>query len=386
MNEELLKLQKEQAQAFDAFKAAHKQEIETKGAEHTQKVKELNDKLSDLDAQIAQVKSAMNRAAQNQNSNGNHPDEKAAKYAEAFKNYVRKGVDFDAKAMSVNSDEDGGYLVTPEMSAEVIKKVYESSPIRMLASVQKISSDSLEILEDLDEIESGWVGETQPRGETSTAKLKMIKIPVHELFAQPLATQKLLDDAAINVEAWLSGKVAEKFARDEASAFVSGNGIGKPKGFLSYDNGTGFNQVEQSESAASGTITADDIIELNYKLKGAYKMNASFLAQRETIKIFRKFKDTQGRYLWEPGLNGEAQSTLLGAPVYEANDMEAYAGGKLAVAFGDIKQAYQIVDRIGIRVIRDVYSKKPFVLFYTTKRVGGAVKNFEAIKLLKVKA
>jgi HK97 family phage major capsid protein len=301
--------------------------------------------------------------------------------------YLRKGAsELELKAMSVDSDEDGGFLVTSQTSSEIIKKVYESSPIRQLASVQTISTDALEILEDLDEVGSGWVGETQPRGETGTPKLKKIVIPVHELYAQPKATQKLLDDAAVNVEMWLADKVSEKFARDEATAFMTGDGVLKPKGILAYDAGTGFNQVEQIETAAVGTVGADDLIELAYSLKEAYKNGASFLAKRAVIKQFRKLKDLQGRYLWEPGLNGAAQSTLLGFPVYEANDMMAVANGALPVAFGNFRAGYQIVDRIGIRVIRDIYSAKPHVLFYTTKRVGGGVKNFEAIKLLKVKS
>jgi HK97 family phage major capsid protein len=309
---------------------------------------------------------------------------KKAEYKKEFNQFMRKGTEM--KAMSVNSDEDGGYLVTPEMSSEIVTKVFESSPMRAIASVQVISSDALEMMEDLELIQSGWVGETQPRGNTDTAKLKMIKIPTHELFAQPLATQKLLDDAAVNVESWLAGKASQKFALDEATAFVSGNGVGKPKGFLAYDAGSGFNQVEQQESAGSGVIVGDDLIDVQALLKEPYQKGAVWMAQRQTIKVFRKLKDSQGRYLWEPGLNGAQQPTLLGAPVYQANDMAAYANGALAVAYGDFKAGYQIVDRIGIRVIRDVYTNKPFVLFYTTKRVGGAVKNFEAIKILKVKA
>lgn len=384
MNELEKKLQ-EMAEAHAEFKKAHELALKTQSAEAKAKADEMNEVLSKLSNELNALKAAAARPA-----NGGSPEQtpeeiKSAEYKKNFGQFVRKGVDF--KAMSVNSDEDGGYLVTPEMSSEIVTKVYESSPIRQLASVQVISSDSLEIMEDLELIQSGWVGETQPRGNTDTAKLKMIKIPTHELFAQPLATQKLLDDAAVNVESWLAGKAAQKFALDEASAFVSGNGIGKPKGILAYDEGTAFNQVETVETSTSLAIKADDLIDLNYALKADYKKAAAWMAKRETIKEFRKLKDTQGRYLWEPGLNGAAQPTLLGAPIYEAADMEAAGvAGKKAVAFGDFKAGYQIVDRIGIRVIRDVYTNKPFVLFYTTKRVGGAVKNFEAIKLLKIKA
>jgi HK97 family phage major capsid protein len=380
-------------EAFAEFKKqndARIKEIETKGsasADRTAKVDELNETIARLEGEIKSVQTALNRGGGRDGQNPNPQNEREQKHAELMNSYLRKGAsELELKAMSVDSDEDGGFLVTSQTSSEIIKKVYESSPIRQLASVQTISTDALEILEDLDEVGSGWVGETQPRGETGTPKLKKIVIPVHELYAQPKATQKLLDDAAVNVEMWLADKVSEKFARDEATAFMTGDGVLKPKGILAYDAGTGFNQVEQIETAAVGTVGADDLIELAYSLKEAYKNGASFLAKRAVIKQFRKLKDLQGRYLWEPGLNGAAQSTLLGFPVYEANDMMAVANGALPVAFGNFRAGYQIVDRIGIRVIRDIYSAKPHVLFYTTKRVGGGVKNFEAIKLLKVKS
>ncbi len=380
------------SEAFAEFKRqndARLKEVETKGAasgERTAKVDQLNETISKLEGEIKSIQTAMNRSGQDGN-NPNPQNEREEKHAKLIEAYLRKGAnELELKAMSVDSDEDGGYLVTPATSSEIIKKVYESSPMRQLASVQTISTDALEILEDLDEVGSGWVGETQTRGESGTPKLKKIVIPVHELFSQPKATQKLLDDAAVNIEAWLAEKVSEKFARDEATAFMTGDGVLKPKGILAYDAGTGFNQLEQIVTAASLTISGDDLIDLVYALKGDYKNGAAFMAKREVIKTFRKLKDNQGRYLWEPGLNGAGQSTLLGHNVYEANDMQAMTANGLAVAFGNFKAGYQIVDRVGIRVIRDIYTAKPHVLFYTTKRVGGAVKNFEAIKLLKVKA
>lgn len=378
------------SEAFNEFKKQNDtalKEVAAKGstaADRLAKVDELNETISTLENEIKGIQTAMART-------GGQPtpiETADKKHSELINKYLRKGIDSaELKAMSVDSDEDGGYLVTPAMASEVVKKVFESSPMRQLASVQTISTDALEMLEDLDEAASGWVGETASRPETGSPQIKKIVIPVHELYAQPKSTQKLLDDAAFNVEMWLSEKVSEKFARDEATAFMSGNGVGKPKGILAYDAGTAYGQIEQITSAASLVIGADDLIDLQYSLKADYKTNAAWMAQRQTIKAFRKLKDTQGKYLWEPGLNGAAQATLLGHNIYEANDMQANGvAGNLAVAFGNFKAGYQIVDRIGIRVIRDIYTAKPHVLFYTTKRVGGAVKNFEAIKLLKVKA
>lgn len=388
---ELEKKMGELHEAFAEFKKTNDARLKAiesgrSTAELDAKTEKMNEIVSNLEAEIKQMQTAMARGSQGGQGNG-EAEEKSAKYSSAMQSYLRKGNETELKAMSVDSDEDGGFLVTPAMSSEIVKKVYESSPIRMLASVQTISTDALEILEDLDEAASGWVGEVSARNETGTPKLKKIVIPVHELYAQPKATQKLLDDAAFNVEAWLSGKVSEKFGRDEATAFVSGDGNLKPKGFLSYAAGTGYGEVEQLTTSTSLAIVSDDLIDLSYSVKEAYKANSVWMAQRATVKAFRKLKDSQGRYLWEPGLNGAAQSTLLGFPIYEANDMQANGvAGNLSVAFGDFKQGYQIVDRIGVRVIRDIYTAKPNVLFYTTKRVGGGVKNFEAIKLLKIKA
>ena len=345
------------------------------------KTNELNDKITQLQDEIKSIKTAANR---NNNGVETETEVKNKEQKDAMNAYLRKGV--ESKAMSVDSDADGGYLVTPEMSSEIVKKVYESSPLRQLASVVTISSDQFDIIEDLDLAGAAWVGEVGARTETTTPKLNKVSIPVHEMYANPKITQKLLDDASLNMESYLSEKVAQKFALLEATAFISGDGAGKPKGILSYDAGTAFNQVEQVESGTSGAIAPDDMINLIYQTKEAYRKNGTFLMHRQTAKEVRKFKDSQNRYLWAPGLDGNTAGSLLGFNILDANDMELVASGKKAVAFGDFKQGYQIVDRIGIRVLRDPYSAKPYIMFYTTKRVGGGVKDFEAIKLLKIKA
>jgi len=381
--------------AFEAFKKANDEtlaELQKKGTVDpllAAKADKANEAVQKLQDEVKAMQTAMNRSGGK--SDEELQGEKAKLEAKSFNRYLRKGLSSmsaeETKALSVDSDPDGGYLVTAQMSSEVVKKVFESSPIRQLADVMTISTDALEIIEDLDEAGSGWVGETEPRLETSTPQIKKLTIPVHELSASPKATQKILDDAAFNMEAWLTGKIAEKFSRDEATAFVLGNGVGKPTGFMAYAAGTGFNQIEQVNSGSAATITADGLIDLFYALKSSYRANAKFLMNRATVKIARKFKDvTSGQYLWQPGLNGSAQDTILGAQVFEANDLALVGANLLSVAFGDFKQGYQIVDRVGIRVLRDPYSSKPYVIFYSTKRVGGAVKNFEAIKIGKCSA
>lgn len=378
--------------AFTEFKAANDarlKAIETKGyapADLEEKTNKINAKMSEIEEQISQVKTAMNRTAgaggQQQQQ---QKDEKTAKYESAMKSYLRGGgQEAELKALSSDSDQDGGFLITPEMSSEVVKKVFETSDVRAYASVQTISSSSLQILEDLDEAGAGWVGEVATRSETSTPQLKMIEIPVHEIYAEPKATQRFLDDASINVESWLAEKIADKFARTENAAFVAGDGVGKAKGFLSYDAGTSFGQVEQIVSGSGSTILPDSMINMVYGIKSAYRANAKFFMKRSTIATLRAFKDSQNRYLWAPGLDGNTSGSILGYDVVEFNDMPVIASNALPVAFGDMKQAYQIVDRIGIRVLRDPFTAKPYVKFYTTKRVGGGMKNFEALKLMKI--
>lgn len=375
--------------AFADFKKINDERLKTleaKGtnpADREEKLDKANDKISALEAEIKSLQTAMQRSNRNGQGEGD-VDEKQAQYKKAFNQFMKKGNDTEVKAMSVDSDADGGYLVPDEMSSEIVTKVFESSPMRQLASAQTISTDTLDLIEDLDEVESGWAHETEARVETGTPKLNMIKIPVHELWAFPMQTQKFLDDASVNAEAWLGGKVSDKFIRDEATAFISGNGIKKPMGILSYAAGTGFGQIEQVNSGDANLITADGLIDLVGALKEFYLTGAQFLMQRATVKAVRKLKDSNGLYLWGPGLNGAASATLLGYPVNQAADMPAVAAGKLPIAFGNFKVGYQIVDRIGIRVLRDALTKKPYVGFYTTKRVGGAVKNFEAIKLQKI--
>lgn len=315
-------------------------------------------------------------------------------YKAAFDTFLRKGEEVmgveERKALSVGADPDGGYVVNPDLSGRIVMKVFESSPMRAYASVQVISTDALEGLFDLNEASSGWVGETDSRAETNTPQLGKWRIPAHELYAKPKATQKLLDDASINMEAWLASKVAEKFARDEANAFVVGNGVNKPRGFLTYASGTTLpGTIEQFPTGASGALASapdggDALINALYGLKQQYRANATWFMNRATTKLVRKAKDSDGAYIWSPGIQAGQPATLLGYPVAAFEDMPDPASNSLSIAVGDMREAYQIVDRLGIRTLRDPYSAKPYVEFYTTKRVGGDVVNFEAIKLVKL--
>ncbi len=315
-------------------------------------------------------------------------------YKAAFDTFIRKGEEVmgpdERKALSVGTDPDGGYVVNPDLSGRIVLKVFETSPMRAYASIQVISSDALEGLFDLNEASSGWVGETDSRAETNTPQLGKWRIPAHELYAKPKATQKLLDDASINMEAWLASKVAEKFARDEANAFVVGNGVNKPRGFLTYGSGTTLpGTIEQFPTGASGALAAapdggDALINALYGLKQQYRANATWFMNRATTRLVRKAKDSDGAYIWSPGIQAGQPATLLGYPVAAFEDMPDPASASLSIAVGDMREAYQIVDRLGIRTLRDPYSAKPYVEFYTTKRVGGDVVNFEAIKIVRL--
>lgn len=392
----------ELGRVFEDFKKANNAELAeikkwgTASTATSERVEKLNSVMDKLEKQIESMQVAMNRSGGAGNQSVEEKEKQAVvDYKNALFSYMRKGdstkvAELQAwarKAMSVDSDADGGFLVSPELSSEIVKKVFESSPVRQLASVQSISTDSFEILEDLDEASSGWVGETQTRSETNTPTVKKIIIPAHELHASPKASQKVLDDAAINLEAWLQEKVSSKFARDEATAFISGNGVGKPKGILDYGSGDGFGLIERVATAANNALTGDDLIDLQTALKEPYQNNATFLINRARVGGIRKLKgNTSGDYLWQPGLGGGIPPMLLGRPVMYASDLpSAITATTDTVIYGDFKAGYQVVDRVGVRVLRDPFTAKPHVLFYTTKRVGGGVKNFEALKVLRIK-
>lgn len=294
------------------------------------------------------------------------------------------------KALSVDSDPDGGYLVTPQQSARIIEVVYETSPMRQIATVETISSDALEGLFDGDEAAAAWVAERGSRAETNTPQLGQWRIPTHELYANPRATQKLLDDSAVDIEAWLSRKVADKFARTENLAFVLGTGVGQPRGIVTYPDGTTRGTIERIPSLDASTIAAEGIYNVIYGIKNAYRTGAVWVMNRATVGVIRTIRDESGgagtgQFMWSPGF-GTQPATLAGYPIVEFEDMADISGGNIVAGFGNFRQAYTIVDRIGIRVLRDPYSAKPHVEFYTTKRVGGDVLNFEAIKLMDIAA
>lgn len=308
-----------------------------------------------------------------------------AHWEKMFPMYLRRDEKaLDTKSMYTASDPDGGYLVPVAVGNRILKIVYESNSIRPLATVETIGTDSIEFPVDEGQFGYGWIGEQVAPTETTTSQTGTQRIAVHEMYAEPRATQKLLEDASVDVEAWITGKVGERFARVEADAFVNGDGVQQPRGILTYSSGTSRGTVEQVVSGAAAGVTADGLFNLVYGLKSAYSNGSSFLMRRSTILKLMLLKDGNGQYLWRPGLQDGQPSNLLGYAVYETAEMPAVTANALAIAYGNWKQAYTVVDRLGITALRDALTAKPFVKFYFRRRVGGDVVNFEAFKIQKI--
>ena len=393
---ELKKLIEEINKSFDEFKKKNDQRIaELEKGRDDPLLKEQVDKLAAVVQDNAEMKERLEKAETKLNRPIFDPDPSPAggeskELKLAINQYLRKGVAIgpeEVKLLAEGGDPTGGYWVEGEVSSVIIKKVFETSPMRPEAFVETISTDALEIPDDLGEASSGWAGETQSRPETNTPTVGVRRIPVHEQYAMPKATQMLLDDARVNVEAWLGGKVSDKFSREENTAFINGNGVDKPRGILTYPAGTtNPGQIQQINSGSAAALKDDGLRKVFYALKSPYIGNAKWYMGRPTIEAISLLKDTQDRYVWQPGLQvGEPQS-LLGHPIVRMEDMPAVTANSLSIVFGNMRQGYTIVDRMGVRVLRDPYSSKPFVLFYTTKRVGGDVTNFEAMIIQKTAA
>ena len=266
--------------------------------------------------------------------------------------------------------------------------------MRALSTVRTVSSAVLKKPFATAGLSSGWVAETAARPQTNTPQLAELSFPTMELYAMPAATQALLDDAAVDIEAWIAGEVDIVFAEQEGDAFIRGDGINKPKGFRSYtavaDSAWTWGNIGYLATGNAGAFKAtnpsDNLVDLVYALKAAHRQNGTFMLNRKTQGEVRKFKDADGNYLWRPPVSAGQAASLMGYPIAEAEEMPDVSAGSLSIAFGDFRSGYLVVDRAGVRILRDPYSAKPYVLFYTTKRVGGGVQNFEAIKVLKFAA
>lgn len=328
---------------------------------------------------------------------GTYTAAELGEYKSAFERFVRKD-DFslspdERKALSVGQDGDGGYTVHPDISGAMSKKIFDTSPMRAYASIQVIGTDALEGIYDDDENTSGWVAETGARTATATPQIGTWRIPVHEIYSFPQITQKLLDDSLWDMESWLSDKMSAQMGRAEATTFVTGDGVSKPRGFATYTNGTSIREeVEQVKTGVNGDFAAapdggDSLLTALYSLKGPYRANATWFMNRSTMAAVRKEKDSNGAYIWSPGIASGQPASLFGYPVSAPfEDMASIATGSLSIAVGDMRAAYQIVERQGTRIIRDNLTNKPYVGLYGVRRVGGGLINGEALKILDFSA
>jgi len=317
-----------------------------------------------------------------------------APHQKAFNAYVRsgdddglRGLELEGKALSTAVNSDGGYLVDPQTS-DIVKSVLNTTAsIRAIASVVNVEATSYDVLVDHSDVGAGWATETSTVTEGDTPQIDRITVQLHELSALPKASQRLLDDAAFDIEGWLAGRIADKFARAEAGAFINGDGVDKPKGFLAHasvDNDVwAWGNLGYVPTGAAGEVTPDAIVDVVYALGAQYRANASFVMNSKTAGLVRKLKDMDGRFLWSDGLAAGEPARLMGYPVLIAEDMPDAAADEMAMAFGDFNAGYTIAERPDLRILRDPFSAKPHVLFYATKRVGGDVSDFAAIKLLK---
>lgn len=341
----------------------------------------------------------MQRIAKLGSSTEQTESEDAVAHRKAFLGFLRKGEadalpELQQKAMLVGSQPDGGYLVPTAMSNRIVERLRAFSPMRQFATIENVSTDALEILKDVGDADCSWVSETATRSDTTTPTLGKARIPVHELAAQPKATQKLIDDASVNIEEWLVRKIADRMARKEANAFVAGDGVTKPRGITTYSSSTTgdatrtagtFQHVGTGSSGAWGTDPngADKLIDLVHTINPGFLQGAVFAGTRSTIGAARKLKDTDGNYVFLPSFVAGVAPTILGYNVAYFDDMDEIAANTLSLMFGNIKEAYTIVDRMDVTMLRDPFTDKPNVKFYTVKRVGGDVVNFDAVKFLK---
>ncbi len=384
--------------AFETFKEANEErlaEVERKAGPDVVTTEKVDRIARALDEQMRTMDGIILR--QNRPGLG-RPGELTVKsqHASAFEAYVRSGDDrhlrgLEAKAMSYGSGQDGGYLVPDELEAAIGKRLARISPIRGIASVRQVSGAVLKKPYAVSGPATGWVAETAARPQTAGPTLAELQFPTAELYAMPAATASLLEDAAVDLDQWISTEIETAFAEQEGATFVTGDGSNKPKGFLAYpqvaEASWEWAKIGTVATGVSGALPASDpsdiLIDLVYALKAGYRQNAVFVMNRRTQATIRKLKDADGNYLWQPPAQPGGKAMLMGFTVIEAEDMPDIAADATPVAFGDFARGYLVVDRTGVRVLRDPYSAKPYVLFYTTKRIGGGVQDFDAIKLLK---
>lgn len=373
---------------FNEFKEANDKHIEA----ITQEKAALSGKVDKLNEQISEFE-AFKKELEEQQKKNNRPgisDSAAREYKAGFMKFMRKGDSsaIETKDVNTGTDSDGGFAVPEEIDRAIIEIERDMSPMRQVCNSITVSTPDYKKLVNLGGAGSGWVGETDARPKTGSPSLAQVAAFMGEIYANPAATQQSLDDLFFDAEAWLSSEVAKEFDEQEGAAFLSGNGTNKPKGILAYtlstdnDANRAFGEIQKKVAAATTTVTGNELIDLIHSLKAGYRRNARFMMSNLSVAEVRKLKDNDGAYLWRPGLEAGVPSTLLGYSIVENEDTPEMAANANSILFGDFSRAYTIVDRIGTRILRDPYTNKPYVHFYTTRRTGGMLTDSNAIKVL----
>lgn len=381
---------------FEDFKEKNDKEISAIKAEKSklsEAVDTLNQKLSDLDNLKTELEKEIKQAKRPGAPSGGDVDA----HKSAYLQFIRKGAedglgDLQQKAIQIGVDADGGYAAPEELDKNVLELLRDENPMREECGSIIISASGYKKLVNVGGASSGWVGETDARPETTTPQLAEIIATMGEIYAKPKSTQTALDDMFFNVESWIAEEVAREFGLQEANAFLLGDGNKKPKGILAHtlstevDKDRAFGTLQNFNSGVDGDFDSDDLLDLIYGLKKGYRRGAKFMMNNLTLLKVRKFKDSEGNYLWQPGLQLDQPSSLLGYAIAENEDMADVGAAEIPVMFGNFKRGYAVVDRMGTRTLRDPYSAKPYIEFYTTKRVGGMLLDSNAIKTLTTSA
>lgn len=405
-------LQSQMHEAFNELKTTNDAELKAHDAVHEEKLTKIDETLNELQSNFDElIRKAQRPAVFLDTGHGEQRQlsEDEVEHQKAFQQHMKKGTEaFEAGSLEelqekvglvVGNDPNGGYFVTPTVEMSMDRTITETSPIRSIASVRQIGTDRWERPYNQGGTIVGWVGEVDDRDNTANSNVRKTVIPVHEMYGNPKASQSEIDDANINIEQWLVDEVGIEFGALEGIAFCTGNGVAQPKGI--------FNQTGQAETSGAKTYAndgkigwlktgvngafaaadpADVLFDMIERPKPGMLQGSRFLTSRFVFTLMRKFKDDHGNYLWEPSLKTGAPTTFLGFPVTLADDAPALSTNGFSLAFGNFQRGYYIIDRTGTRVLRDPYTDKPYVSFYTTRRVGGDVYNFEAYKYLKFAA
>jgi len=398
LNPELKAAQDGFAQTFEAFKTANDERLgalELKTSGDTL----IDEKVERINAALDRQSKTIERLSISASRPGLSEDVAVTEAKSAWSDYIKTGSlaalkSLEGKSLTSGVDAEGGYVAPAETESSIERALTLASPFRRIASVRKTGGGQFKKPVSKGGAQAGWAAETAARIETTAPSLELLEFPAGELYAMPAATQTLLDDGVTDVDQWLADEVRDVFAAQETSAFISGDGMNKPSGLLSYtqvDEGAHtWGNIGTVATGTDGDFNADApmdaLLDLIYAPKPRFRPGASFIMNRRTVGKVRKFKDADGNYIWQPAAGAGQPSSLLGYPLTEVEDMPDIASGATPIAFGDFARGYLIVDRQGVRVLRDPYSAKPYVLFYTTKRVGGGVQDFDAIKLLKMSA